>query len=362
MKEARTGTCRFEVAVLTGLHAGARILLDGRSHTVIGRDLACDLTLRDVTVSARHLMLVALDGKIKAVALEGEIEVNGLPVPDGKERVLRRGERIKLGDVSIGLGEPGALWDTLDAIDMVPASSRLARFRHWLAQGERRRRTAAAMIFGGAGLCVLLPLMFAITQWGKRSEIAAPDEAAQMRQIEQRLVAMKLPGLRVFVDQTIHAIVVEGYVSYDEDIRRAEKVALSMKARPTLRLYSREQIERQAREYVARELPGAVVRSVEMGAVRIESTKALLPRFKDWLREQMARDIPGVRTIAFDGPDYSRIQEVTPDPLAILSIGSVRFLLAKDGERFFPGAELSKGVSLVRIGSKSIFVERAEVE
>ncbi|WP_100085033.1 FHA domain-containing protein [Burkholderia ambifaria] len=352
----------FEVAVLTGLHAGARIFLDGRSHTVIGRDLACDLTLRDVSVAARHLMLVALDGKIKAIALEGTIEVNGLPVPDGKERVLRRGERIKLGEVSIGLGEPGAVWDTLDAGDIAPASSRLARLRHWLAQGERRRRGAVAMILGGALLCVFLPLMLAVTQWGKRNEIVAQDEAALVRQIEQRLVAMKLPGLRVFVDQTIHAIVVEGYVSYDEDIRRAEKVALSMKVRPTLHLYSREQIERQARDYVARELPGAVVRTVEMGEVRIESAKALLPRFKEWLREQMARDIPGVRTVAFDGPDYSRFQELAPDPLAILSIGSVRFLLAKDGERLFPGAEISKGVSLSRIGSKSIFVERTDVE
>ncbi|MET3633159.1 FHA domain-containing protein [Burkholderia sp. 572] len=366
MKETRASTHRFEVTVLTGLHAGARLVLDGRSHTVIGRDLACDLTVRDTSVSARHLMLVVLDGKIKAIALEGSIEVNGLSVPDGKERVLRNGERIKLGDVSIGVGEPGALWNLQDATDMASAPSRFAslraRFHHWFAQDESRRRGATMIIFVGAGLCVLLPLVFAIMQWSKRNEIAPPDRTEVVRQIERHLVTMKLPGLRVFIDQSVNAVVIEGYVAFDEDIRRLEKIALSMKSRPTLRLYSRERIERQAQEYVGRELKGAVVTSGDLGEVRIKSEKVLLPRYKAWLNDQMVRDIPGVRTVAFNVPDYSRMHEIAPDPFAILSIGSVRFLLAKDGERFFPGAELSKGVSLMRIGHDTIFVERSDLE
>ncbi|KVV39196.1 phosphopeptide-binding protein [Burkholderia territorii] len=357
---ARATTGCVEIAVLTGLHAGARLLLNGHSHTVIGRDLACDLTLRDTSVAPRHLMLVARDGKIRAIGLDGEIEVGGWLVPEGKERVLRTGEQIKLGEVAIGLGEQGANWD--HAADVVRAAAGVGRLGkqldHWLAQSDRRRRGAVVSIVAGAGLCVVLPFAVALAQWSKRHEIAAPDEATLIRQIEQRFVAAKLHGLRVSVDPATHSIMVDGYVPIDEDVRRAEKVVLAMKVRPTLRLYSREKIERQAGDYVQRNLAGATVRASPMGGIRVETVQALRPGFKNWLREQLMRDIPGIRAVAFDAASYSRTQELASDPFSILSIGSVRFLLATDGERIFPGAEVSKGLSLVRIGRESIFVER----
>ncbi|MGU8077182.1 FHA domain-containing protein [Burkholderia pyrrocinia] len=361
MSEANTGARSFEIVVLIGLHAGARFVLDRRSHTVIGRDLACDVTLRDVSVADRHLMLVMLDGWIKLVSLNGEVEISGLPVPNGKERVVRCGERITLGDVLIGLGEQGTVWESETEIAGVLAQTRWAsvraRFHHWLAQSEKRRRGIAASIFVSAGLCILLPLVIAFSQWIKHNKIGAPDETTAVRQIEQRLAEMKLPGLRVFVDRSAHAVVVEGYVLFEEDIRRVERISLKVNTRPMLRLYSQERIERQAQEYVQRQLRDATVRASLTGEVQIESAQALKPKFKDWLREQLMRDIPGVHAVVFDGPVYSRIQEIAPDPFSILSIGAVRFLLSKDGERFFPGSELSKGVLLNRIEPKSIFVE-----
>ncbi|AOJ03731.1 phosphopeptide-binding protein [Burkholderia mayonis] len=362
MNGASDFACRFEIFVLTGLHAGARLVLDGRRHTVIGRDLACDLTLRDTSVADRHLMLVERDGKIRAMGLDGAIEVNGLPVPDGKERLLRRGERVKLGDVSLGLGEPGAAWDGAQADEPKLARSRLSRWRdrimHWIAQDEKRRRAAAGSIIVLAALCACLPLMVVLAQWKKRNEVVMPDTVQMAQQIGRRLASMDMRGLQVFADPTRHVVVIEGYLPRDEDVRRAEKVAISMKVRPTLRLHSNERIERQARDYVQRSVPEAVVEAGGMGEVRVASPAALQPRFQAWLRDQMLRDITGLRAVTFSGPDYNRTQELPPQPFSILSIGTTRFLLAKDGERLFPGAELPKGLVLVRIGQGSIFVER----
>jgi len=361
LSEANTGTRRFEIVVLTGIHAGARLLLDQRSHMVIGRDLACDLILRDPGVTERHMMLVMLEGRVKAVGLDGEIEVSGLPVPNGKQRVLRCGERIKLGNLLIGLGEQGMVWESEPETDGVVAQSSWARmqarFHHWLAQNEKRRRGITALILVGAGLCILLPLSFAVFQWSKRNEVEVFDETMVVRQIKQRLVEMKLPGLKVLVDPKTHAVVVEGYVPFEEDIRRMEKALLKVSMRPTLRVYSRERIEREAQEYVQRAILDSTVRARDIGEVQIGSSQALRPQFKDQLRERLLRDIPGVRKVVFNGPEYSRIQEASPDPFSIVSIGSVRVLLAKDGERFFPGAELSTGTLLNRIEQKSIFVE-----
>ncbi|KVD76200.1 phosphopeptide-binding protein [Burkholderia ubonensis] len=361
MSEANTEGGCFEIRVLSGLHAGARRVLDLRSHTVIGRDLACDLALRDASVAGRHMMLVMLGGKVRVVGLDGKIEVNGLPIPEGRERVLRSGDRIKLGDVMIGLGDQDTIWKSVPLIADAIVQSRWARartrFHNWLAQDEKRRQGFRAAISVGACLCVLLPVVFAVSQWSKRSKVGVPDDTMAVRQIERLLVEMKLSDLGVSFDRSRHTVVVEGYVQFEEDIQRIEKASMTASMRPTLRLYSQERIERQAQEYVQRDLADAIVRAREKGELQIGSSQALRPQYKDWLRERLLNDIPGVRKVVFNGPDYSRIQEISPDPFSILSIGPVRFLLAKNGERYFPGSELPMGMLLRRIEQRSIFIE-----
>ncbi|WP_258170683.1 FHA domain-containing protein [Burkholderia cepacia] len=347
--------------MLTGLHTGARLMLDGRAHTLIGRDLACDVTLRDACVADRHVMLVMIDGRIKAVSLSGEIEVNGLALPEGKQRVLHSGERIKLGDVLIGLGEEGTVWEAESGIDNSVVERGMARarsrFRHWLAQSEKRRRVFSLSIYAGAGLCILLPLVLAVVQLSRQNKIEPLEQAIVVKQIKQRLDQMKLTGLKVFSSRPTRAVVVEGYVPFEEDIRRIEIASLKFSMKPTLRLYSRERIERQAQEYVQRDLSDATVRARDLGELQIGSGKAMRPQFKEWLRERLIRDIPGVRTVVFDGPLYSRLQEISPNPYSIMSIGPMRFLLAKSGERLFNGSELSLGIQLNRIDYNSIFIE-----
>lgn len=361
MSASKTELGGFEVAVLSGLHAGACTRLGERSHTVIGRDMACDMMLRDDSVADRHLMLVLLDGKVSAAGLDGTVEVDGIPLEQGKTIALRKGGTIKLGEVLLGVGTPGTDWSKHDAFAPMSRVGRGWAFvQRWLAHSARRRQGIKMGIFIVAGVCVLISLLLPIYQWSQHKPLQNVSPEAMAQQLASRLAPMKFADISVTVDKTVRNVVVGGYVPLNEDLRRIEMVVLGTKIRPFMRLFSSERILAEAKDYLSRQLPGAQVRTEAADTVRIAFSKPLQPKFKTWLQAEMQRDIPGLRTVLFDGPNYSSIVEIAPDPFSIMSIGPIRFLVDGDGTRFFPGAELSKGVLLRWVGADTVSVERKE--
>lgn len=361
MRAVKASPGDFEVAVLSGLHAGACARPGIRSHTVIGRDIACDLMLRDDSVADRHLMLVLLDGKVSAVELDGSVEIDGLALPKGKTAALRNGVKIRLGNVLLGVGAPGTDWSQQEAFTRISRSARMRIFiQRWLSHSQRRRRGVKIFVFVLASACVVTSLLFPIYQWSqqKRLQEASPEVLA--KQLGTRLAPMRLADVNISVDQANGNVIVGGYVPLNEDLRRIELVILATKIRPFMRLFSTERIVIETKEYLKRHLPEAHVTLEAADTVRLVFTDPLQPTFRTWLQAQMLRDIPGLRKVLFNGPSDSAVTEVAPQPFSILSNGPQRFLVDADGGRFFPGSELSKGVYLKWVGIKTVAVERRE--
>jgi len=319
------------------------------------------MMLRDDSVADRHVMLVLLDGKVSAVELGGAVEVDGLQLQQGKSIALRKGGKIKLGEVMLGVGDPGTDWGKYDAASRVSGVGRISLFiQRWLAHSPRRRQGAKIGIFVLAGACVVASLLVPIYQWSKQKRLQEVGPGAMAKQLTLRLAPMEFSDISVTVDKASGNVIVSGYVPLNEDLRRIELVILATKMRPLMRLFSSERIRDEAQEYLKRHLPGAELQLAATDTVKIVYADPLQPKFKTWLQAEMQRDIPGLRSVLFSGPNYSAFVEMAPQPFSILSMGSQRFLVDSDGARFFPGSELGKGVILRWVGAETVSVERKE--
>ena len=349
----------FEVAVLSGLHAGATVRLDGKSHVVVGRDIACDIMLRDKSVADRHLMLVVLDHKLSVVALTDAVEIDGQPLPSGKTRMLRNGAILSLGDVSIGIGEPGFVVQETPAHAKASlvVRSRLAGLR-WLSAKPMHLKIVKISVLSVAVALTLAAVAIPIHQWWVFPRLATPTLAQQASALKQVLVQQGASDLTVKEVEEERNLVVTGYVPLEADRLRLEAVIASTRLKPIVRIFSDERIEQDARQYAKRYLPTSHVWLSGAGSVAIGHGEALRPQYRTWLTESLKRDIPGLREVLYDSPAYSRVQEILPAPYSIVAVDNLSFLIDDDGARYFAGSMLTRDIRLQEFGRKTIFVER----
>ncbi|KVU00233.1 hypothetical protein WK62_19405 [Burkholderia ubonensis] len=351
----------FEVVVLSGLHAGATVRLDGKSHIVIGRDMACDIMLRDKSVADRHLMFVVLEHKLSVVALADSVEIDGQALVSGKTRTLRNGARILLGDISITVGEPGVGAHSIPEQSKLSllSRSRLAGL-NWLSAKPLHFKFAKVSVLSAGGALALIAIAFPLYQWWTFPRATTLPLAQQVIVIKQALAAQGARGLTVIEDTNERNVVVTGHVPSDADRYRLETTIGLTRLRPIVRIYSGERIERDSRHYIERYLPSGSLRTNGVGMVAIGNVEPLRPQYQAWLTEALLRDIPGLLEVRYDGPPYSNVQEVLPAPYSIVAIEGLSFLIDHAGERYFPGAMLTKDMQLRRFGRQTIFVERVE--
>ncbi|MGT0193831.1 FHA domain-containing protein [Burkholderia pyrrocinia] len=357
---SRTNTM-FEVVVLSGLHAGAKVQLDGKSHIVVGRDMACDIMLRDKSIADRHLMFVLLEHKLSVVALTETVAIDGQTLASGKTRTLRNGARIVLGDVSIAIGEPG-----IDANSTLEETkpSLLARSKlaglSWLSAKPLHLKFTKASVLSVAVALTLTAITTPLYQWWTFPRIVTQPRAQQAVLLRQALAAHGARELTVTEDINERNLVVAGHVSSDADRDRLETAITSTRIRPIVRIYSGERIEQDVRHYIQRYLPSGAARVSGAGIVSIGNREPLRPQYQAWLTDALLRDVPGLLEVRYDGPSYSSVQEVLPAPYSIVAIDNLSFLIDSAGERYFSGAILAKDIQLRRLGRKTIFVERLE--
>ncbi|KVZ93404.1 FHA domain-containing protein [Burkholderia ubonensis] len=353
----------FEVVVLSGLHAGATVRLDGKSHVVIGRDMACDIMLRDKAVADRHLMFVVLEHKLSVVALADSVEIDGQALASGKTRTLRNGARILLGDISITVGEPGVGVHSIseDRRQSFLARSKLAGL-NWLSAKPIHLKFAKVSVLSAGGALALMAIAFPLYQWWTFPRDTTLSLAQQVRVIRQALAAQGASGLTVTEDANERNVVVTGHVPSDADRHRLETTIGQTRLRPIVRIYSGERIEQDSRHYIERYLPTGSIRMSGIGTVAVSNVEPLRPQYQAWLTEALLRDIPGLIEVRYDGPSYSSVQEILPAPYSIVAIEGLSFLIDHAGERYFSGAMLTRDIQLRRFGHQTIFVERIERE
>ncbi|KVW73125.1 FHA domain-containing protein [Burkholderia ubonensis] len=348
----------FEVAVLSGLHAGARVRLDGKNHVVVGRDMACDIMLRDASIADRHLMFVLLERKLSAVALANAVEIDGQGLASGRTRALRNGARIVLGDVSIAIGEPGVKPHAAPTDKpSVAARAKLASL-NWLSAKPLHLKLAKGSALFVAAALTLAALVIPLYQWWTLPRITTQPLVQQAALLKQALAAQGGRELTVLEDRYERNLVVTGHVSSDAERQRLEATITSTRLKPIVRIYSGERIEQDARHYIQRYLPSGTVKLSAAGIVTVAHQEPLRPQYQAWLTGALLRDIPGLLEVRYNGPAYSSVQEVLPAPYSIVTIEDVSFLIDSAGARYFSGAMLAKDIQLHRMGRKTIFVER----
>jgi type III secretion protein D len=104
----------LELRVLSGMHAGARVLLEGDEY-LIGTREDCDFVLTDPGVLPRHARLVRVDGVWLLEWLpahEGDAVL--APAP------LERAKAVPFGPIVVMADEPGTPWPTLEELVLVP--------------------------------------------------------------------------------------------------------------------------------------------------------------------------------------------------------------------------------------------------
>ncbi|KVO23399.1 hypothetical protein WJ74_33765 [Burkholderia ubonensis] len=351
----------FEVVVLSGLHAGATVRLDGKSHVVVGRDMACDIMLRDKSIADRHLMFVLLERKLSVVALTDAVEIDGQALASGKTRTLRNGARIVLGDVAIAIGEPGI------EPHSTPEGAKTSLFERsklaglsWLSAKPLHLKLAKASVISVAGALAVAAVITPLYQWWTFPRFTTQPLAQQAVLLKQALATQGTNGLTVMEEVDAHNLVVAGHVLSDTERRRLEAAIMSTRLRPIVRIYSGERIEQDARHYIERYLPSGSVRGNGAGIITVGHREPLRPQYQAWLTDALLRDVPGLLEVRYEGPTYSSVQEVMPAPYSIVVIDRLSFLIDNTGERYFSGAMLSKDIRLHSLGSKTVFVERVE--
>jgi type III secretion protein D len=104
----------LELRVLSGMHAGARVLLEGDEYFLGTRD-DCDFVLTDPGILPRHARLVLVDGVWLLEWLPAE-EGDAVLAP----APLDRSKAVPFGPIVVMADEPGTPWPTLEELVLVP--------------------------------------------------------------------------------------------------------------------------------------------------------------------------------------------------------------------------------------------------
>jgi type III secretion system YscD/HrpQ family protein len=128
----------WQLAVLRGLHTGARVPLAAEDWMLIGAAEDCDVVLRDRGVLPHHAALCVRGERWQVRAIDGPVHAGGDEIPAGANAMLDDGGVWELAGVALGVGSAEA-----------PAWAALAEPES--AQGDAVMAAAAAASLDGDG-------------------------------------------------------------------------------------------------------------------------------------------------------------------------------------------------------------------
>ncbi len=305
----------LQLRVLSGLHAGARVLLDGSGY-LLGTLDDCDFVLEDPGVQPHHARLSRVD-----TPGDGEWQIEWLAQPGGAPVLapmrLVRGKAVQLGPVVVAVDEVDAPWPTLEQLVLVPHAPALEpglpapqaplpvrpRWRDGWSAAPRRR-----VLVGVAAATVGLSAAAALVVWpsglrpGAEAEaaaerpaqqaaapVAAPDPA-QRAAIESALAGRGLAG-RARIEPAGSAWLVHAPVMTDLEGEALLAALSRLQPRPVLRLPTEQELRDEVTEAMPR-LAGS-----HAAAVRLRSLGPGRFRLEGRLPTAAARD-QLLRTVA----------------------------------------------------------------
>lgn len=359
------------VRVLTGRLAGTEKPLPPHGRISIGHEFWHHVVLRDPSTQGIAADLdIAADGTVRLTPLEGEIVMLGSHVAPGETVVLPAFVPFTLGTIALAWGAPESVrWaEASGLVSSVPVAKQpqpapepLAPIdrayalvdRIWLGIGEMLspRVAASAALLAGAVVVVAaaLPAIDSL-------EIGPNDRSRALKALH------KAGYTSLGVDQGPGGLMVTGLVHGEKDRMRIQSALDTAYVPAIVDVQTGQELARAATDVARINGVTATARAMGTGVVELR-TPGLDPETRGQLEQAVRADVPGIKRLVLrddlpgeDGP-VRTVSDVTKRVASVVA-GDPSFILTDDGARYFAGAVMPTGHTLVGIQGSQVLLEK----
>lgn len=363
-------TCALRI--LSGMHAEAIVLLEGRTIWSIGRDESSDVLLLDEDVHFTHARLLWQPGRTSGqlVAEADGIQVFEYPLTAGQKAELSLGSRFRLGPVQCDIvafngadaaGAPAVA--PADAAAERAARMRFLRHAHWKRYALLRLRETIRPRY-------VMPVASALTASVAVAAalLSKPDLTTEYREDSTAEIRRSYPDVAHRLDPVTGYMTYAGYVDDQKQLGALRQLALKanygsviMNVLPmdVLALNVQDNLEKHYRDPQVRvKGPG----KLEVDVLSADAIKDLDGWNFEAVEARMRSSLPELKaiTIKLVEPKLDEVR-VPLDRLGYSIVSSSAgepIVVNQRGDRLFTGATVREGhldaISLCQVKLKSI--------
>ncbi len=338
--------------VVTGMHAGAQLVLDGEELLVLGSDDDCDIILRDEGVKGRHVAFMVRDGSLLVKLLGGSIELNGQTVDHG-QLDLSGSDTINLTatQISLKLSLPNDN-DSMTVAATVQDSAS--------ASGIQPTTLRISMV-----LVLSLVLLFALWIFGEAEISQGFQQEASIS--HQQMIESILAELDIADELTLSnagtILTLTGVLpttALDDLKHKLQQSRLAA----IMHIITPEQLLEQVRDVFRVNGYKVDLEYLSTGRVQVSNLDARHPKVRAIL-EHVKQDVPNLAELEFktfvektNKLDKASFFIDSSRTLRAVVDGETRYVGAQSGARYFTGSVLPNGYSIKQITSKGVQVDK----
>lgn len=357
------------VRVIGGRLAGKDYPLRGGERLCIGHGLANDIVLRGAGTRGSVVELCRDGDTAMLRVVEGRVELLGRCLEAGEEAQLPGYLPFRIGEFVLAHGaRDSARWDEAGRVaasraaapvEPLPApglADRLARIgrERWRDMEVQVRGPRLALAAASGLLIVAAAALLQADFAASRQEPAS---------FEDQLAKAGIDGLAVAKSGT-GGLVVSGVVAGEGEMERLRLLAADAAVPVTLDVDTSAGLASAASEILQAQGVDAAVEAIPAAPHALSVAAAFMPANRQAeLTQVLKRDLPGLQRVtyrvddarggnalqAFFGAGATGMATLVPDP---------GYIVTADGARWFPGAVLPTGHTLVSIGKDSVRFEK----
>lgn len=393
------GPAAWQLAALSGLHAGALVDLAVDDWTLIGSAADCDIVLRDAGVMPHHAALFLRAGQPQLRAIDGSVRAQGQTVAAGQSIMLADAQTWQIGGITLGVGcRASAAWDALrrraatdeaataeDAADTplppsafaadapTPAddarAAAPARPPTWRRLLTRRAQQVLAGVVAGG-----LVLVIGAAAWSVTAHKA--QARANHAVLNKLLHELQMPELHL-VEVESGRWRIEGLVQTESDRARLLQGLQQVGVYPALDVVTGEQLALTVQNgFRQRGLP---VQARYAGGGRVEVHGAAASPAVDQVVQDLLAATKSIKQLSLAGAAAPTAQATDdmptpardaaaaapgkssePDPRRVIGVvgGETPFVMTQDRKRYFVGSMLPDGTQIDHIDGHTVTFSR----
>jgi hypothetical protein len=392
---------QWQLAVLSGLHAGALVDVSADDWTLLGSAEDCDIVLRDPGVLPHHAALFPRGASLQLRAIEGALSALELERAPGGSVALTDASTWQVRSVTLGVGVAGsAAWQALlDRPFAAPAETGVAAEQAMPSPVERttvaefaddgsaaddspaaaRKRAPrtltrrAQQVIAGAAACVLLTATGAVA-WGVAGHKAQARETGSA--ISGILSGLDMPELRIIEAANGHQRI-EGTVRSESERGKLMSALQRRGIYPAVDVVTGEHLAASVQNTFRQR--GLHVKAQYTGAGRVEVQGAAPSALTEKAVQDVLTAINAVTQVALlDAaavpPESEPRETVLPavpaatatvnnsvrDPKRVVGVvgGATPFVVTQDRRHYFVGSMLPDGTQVDQIEGHTVVFSR----